>query len=55
MATLPDDAAKVIRDVNASNEAIEDQCLRARQAADIAARSTRAAELSAVAARSAAV
>ena len=32
MATLPDDAAKVIRNVNASDEAIEDQCLRARQA-----------------------
>ena len=51
MATLPDDAAKVIRNVNASNEAIEDQRLRARKVIDIAARSTRAAELSAVAAR----
>ena len=55
MATLPDDAAKVIRNVNAPNEAIEDQRLRARKVIDIAARSTRAAELSAVAARSVAV
>jgi hypothetical protein len=55
VTTLPDDAAEVIRDVNASNEAVEDQFLRARQAADIAARSARAAELSAAAARNAAV
>ena len=29
----PIDVAVVIRDVNASNEAVEDQCLRTRQAA----------------------
>ncbi len=54
MTSLPDDAAKVIRDVNASNEAVEDQCLRACRAADVAARSARTAELSVAAARSAA-
>ena len=43
MDTVSMDVADVIRDVNASNEAIEDQCLRARQAADIAARSDQAA------------
>ena len=42
--------AALIRDVNASNEAVEDQCLRARQAADIATRSACAADLSAAAA-----
>jgi hypothetical protein len=55
MTTMPNDAADLIREVNASNEAVEDQCLRARQAADIAARSTRDAELSETAARNAAV
>jgi hypothetical protein len=43
----PIDVAVLIRDVNASNEAVEDQCLRARQAADIATRSACAADLSA--------
>jgi hypothetical protein len=43
MDTVSMDVADVIRDVNASNEAVEDQCLRARQAADIAARSDQAA------------
>ncbi len=55
MAAAPNDVADLIRDVNASNEAVEDQCLRACQAADIAVRSTRAAELSAAAAKSATV
>jgi hypothetical protein len=55
MTTIPNDAADLIRDVNASNEAVEDQCLRARQAADIAARSVRAAELSEAAVRNAAI
>jgi hypothetical protein len=32
----PIDVAFLIRDVNASNEAVEDQCLRTRQAADTA-------------------
>jgi hypothetical protein len=32
----PIDVAVLIRDVNASNEAVEDQCLRTRQAADTA-------------------
>ena len=45
MLVPPIDVAVLIRDVNASNEAVEDQCLRARQAADIATRSARAAEL----------
>jgi len=46
----PIDVAVLIRDVNASNETVEDQCLRARQAADIAIRSACAADLAAVAA-----
>jgi hypothetical protein len=46
----PIDVAVLIRDVNASNEAVEDQCLRARQAANIATRSACAADLSAAAA-----
>ena len=37
--------ADLIRDVNASNEAVEDQCLRARQATDVATRSVQTAEL----------
>jgi hypothetical protein len=49
----PMDPAVLIRDVNASNEAVEDQCLRARQAADIATRSACAADLSAAALRAA--
>jgi hypothetical protein len=55
MLMPPIDVAVLIRDVNASNEAVEDQCLRACQAADIAARSGSAAELSAAAAKSATV
>lgn len=43
MDTVSMDVADVIRAVNASNEAVEDQCLRARQAADIAVRSDQAA------------
>ena len=45
------DAAVLIRNVNESNEAVEDQYLRSRQAADTAARSARAAEESEVAAQ----
>jgi hypothetical protein len=55
MPTPPTDPAVLIREVNASNETVEDQCLRARHAADTAGRSARAAELSARAARDAAV
>lgn len=47
----PVDVAVLIRSVNALDEAVEDQCLRARQAADIAARSDRAAEQAAARAR----
>jgi hypothetical protein len=47
----PVDAAVLIRDINESNETVEDQYLRARQAADTAARSARAADESAVAAQ----
>jgi hypothetical protein len=50
MILPPIDVAVLIRDVNASNEAVEDQCLRARQAADITVRSTATADLSAAAA-----
>ena len=38
------DVAELIRNVNATNNAVEDQCLRARGAADAAIRSARAAE-----------
>jgi hypothetical protein len=55
MSTAPNDVADLIRDVNATNEAVEDQCLRACQAADIAARSNRQAERSADAARNATI
>ncbi len=55
METVSTDVADVIRDVNASNEAVEDQYLRARQAADIAARSDRTADEAAAAARKLAV
>ena len=51
--TGPINVAVLIRDINASNVAVEDQCLRACQAADIAGHSARAAELSATAAMSA--
>jgi hypothetical protein len=47
--------AVLIRDVNASNNAVEDQCLRARQAADAAIRSAQAAEKAAAAAQAAAI
>jgi len=49
MLPPPIDPAILIRDVNASNEAVEDQCLRACQAADIAADSAQVAELTAAA------
>ena len=55
MSTALPDVADVIRDVNATNEVVEDQCLRACQAADIAARSTSTAELLAAAAQNATV
>ncbi len=55
MLMPPIDVSVLIRDVNASNEAVEDQCLRACQAAEIATQSARAAELSATAAESATV
>ena len=45
MPIPPIDPAVLIRNVNASNEVVEDQCLRACQAADIAARSAQAARL----------
>ena len=48
------DAPSLILSVNGSDEAAQDQCLRARQAAGIAAGSARAAELSAAAAERAA-
>lgn len=47
MDAVPMDVADLIRCVNASNEAVEDQCLRTRQATDIAFRSTCAANLAA--------
>jgi hypothetical protein len=53
--TVPMDVADLIRRVNASNEAVEDQCLRACQAAEIATQSARAVELSVTAAESATV
>jgi hypothetical protein len=55
MLMPPIDVAVLIRDVNESNEAVEDQCLRTCQAAEIAARSARTAELSTAAAQSATV
>ena len=54
-ASLVRVVAVLIRDVNASDEAVEDQFLRARQAAGIAARSERAAEQAAAGARTAEV
>ena len=44
----PADATQVIRQVNASNEAVEDLYLRTRQAADIAKREEQAAKQAAV-------
>jgi hypothetical protein len=55
MPPAPIDPAVLIRNVNASNEAVEDQCLRACQIAEIASRSAHAAELSVTAAQSATV
>ena len=49
----PPDVADLIRVINARSEAVEDQCLRARQATDIAARSALAAQQSATAAKDA--
>ena len=49
----PIDVASLIREVNGSNEAAEDQCLRARQAADVAARSARVAAAAVAAAATA--
>jgi hypothetical protein len=55
MLTPPIDPAVLIRDANESNEAVEDQFLRARQAADAANRSAQVAEESWVGAQKAAV
>jgi hypothetical protein len=49
----PPDVADLIHVINARNEAVENQYLRARQAADIAARSALAAQQSAAAAKDA--
>lgn len=49
------DVAVLIRDVNATNTAVEDQCLRARQAADAAFRSEQAAGEAAAVAQAAVV
>jgi hypothetical protein len=51
----PLDVTALIREVNASNEAVEDQCLRTRHAADVAARSDEIAELSETSAQQATV
>src|ERR1019366_1993242 len=51
----PTDVADLIRDVNESNEAVEDQCLRARQGTDVARRSAKIAKLSAATAEAAKV
>lgn len=53
--TRPVDVADLIREVNESNEAVEDQYLRARQAADTAARSDEDAKLAAATAHGAKV
>jgi hypothetical protein len=52
MPPPPTDPAILIRDVNATNETVEDQCLRACQAADTAASSAQVAELAKTAAHS---
>ena len=49
------DVAELIRNVNATNNAVEDQCLRAREAADAAIRSDRAAEEAKAAAEAAGI
>ncbi len=43
MTMALNDVADLVRDVDASSDAAEDRCLRACQAAQIAARSARAA------------
>ncbi len=55
MLPPPIDPAILIRDVNATNEAVEDQCLRACHAADNAASSAQVAELAKAVAQSATV
>jgi hypothetical protein len=55
MIIPPIDPAVLIRDVNASNEEVENQCLRARRAADVATRSGCAADRGTIAARAAEV
>lgn len=52
-AQQPLDAASVIREVNACSETVENQCLRARHAADTARRSDQTAAVAAEAARAA--
>ena len=47
----PTDVADVIRELNESNEALEDQYLRVREAADRAAHANEAAEQAAAIAR----
>lgn len=53
MPIPPMDPAILIRNVNASSEVVEDQCLRACQAADIATRSAQVARLAEAAAQNA--
>ena len=55
MLPPPIDPAVLIRDVNATNEAVEDQCLRACHAADVAAQSAHVADLAETSADSATV
>jgi hypothetical protein len=55
MPPPPIDPAVLIRDVNATNEAVEDQCLRACHAADIAVQSAHVADLADASAHSAMV
>jgi hypothetical protein len=55
MPTPETDVAELIRDVNASNNAVEDQYLRARQAADTAIRSDQGAGEARAAAQAAGV
>ena len=49
------DVAELIRDVNATSNAVKDQCLRARHAADAAIHSDRAAEEAKAAAQAAGI
>lgn len=55
MSNPETDVAELIRNVNATNNAVEDQCLRTRGAADTAIRSARAAEEAEAAAEAARV